>query len=52
MKFFKPLGGDLVNTGREVQKKQAELFSNMEQQYEVARTTTHTMRGMGLGFAK
>lgn len=31
-------------------KKQEELFSSMEQQYEVARTATHTMRGVGLGF--
>lgn len=31
-------------------KKQQEMFSSMEQQYEVARTTTHTMRGVGLGF--
>lgn len=26
------------------------MFSNMEQQYEVARAATHTMRGVGLGF--
>lgn len=32
-------------------KKREEMFSSMEQQYEVARQTTHTMRGMGLGFA-
>ncbi|KRT78868.1 hypothetical protein AMK59_7692 [Oryctes borbonicus] len=31
-------------------KKQEEMFSSMEQQYEVARTATHTMRGVGLGF--
>ncbi|XP_041761702.1 arginine/serine-rich coiled-coil protein 2-like isoform X2 [Anopheles merus] len=31
-------------------KKQEELFSTMEQQYEVARQVTHTMRGVGLGF--
>lgn len=31
-------------------KKQEELFSTMEQQYEVARQATHTMRGVGLGF--
>ncbi|KAG5889873.1 hypothetical protein JTB14_018920 [Gonioctena quinquepunctata] len=34
----------------EVLKKQEEMFSSMEQQYEVARTATHTMRGVGLGF--
>lgn len=31
-------------------KKREEMFSSMEQQYEVARQVTHTMRGMGLGF--
>lgn len=31
-------------------KKQNEMLSTMEQQYEVARQMTHTMRGMGLGF--
>ncbi|GLV38288.1 uncharacterized protein CBL_12937 [Carabus blaptoides fortunei] len=36
--------------GREILKKQEEMFSSMEQQYEVARTATHTMRGVGLGF--
>lgn len=34
----------------DVLKKQEEMFSSMEQQYEVARTATHTMRGVGLGF--
>lgn len=37
-------GGDSI-------KKQEELFSTMEQQYEVARQVTHTMRGVGLGFS-
>lgn len=32
-------------------KTREEMFSTMEQQYEVARMTTHTMRGVGLGFA-
>ncbi|XP_026472365.1 arginine/serine-rich coiled-coil protein 2 isoform X2 [Ctenocephalides felis] len=36
----------------DVIKKQEEMFSTMEQQYEVARTVTHTMRGMGLGFGR
>lgn len=31
-------------------QKREEMFSTMEQQYEVARQATHTMRGMGLGF--
>lgn len=33
-------------------KKQADMFSSMERQYEVARQATHTMRGMGLGFSR
>ncbi|KAL1501581.1 hypothetical protein ABEB36_006879 [Hypothenemus hampei] len=36
--------------GTDVLKKQQEMFSSMEAQYEVARTATHTMRGVGLGF--
>ncbi|XP_055856794.1 arginine/serine-rich coiled-coil protein 2 isoform X2 [Episyrphus balteatus] len=35
--------------GPDVKSRQA-MFSNMEQQYEVARQVTHTMRGVGLGF--
>ncbi|XP_012254346.2 arginine/serine-rich coiled-coil protein 2-like isoform X2 [Athalia rosae] len=35
----------------EILKKQEEMFSNMEQQYEVARATTHTQRGVGFGYA-
>lgn len=31
-------------------EKREEMFSSMEQQYEIARQATHTMRGMGLGF--
>lgn len=31
-------------------KSREKMFSSMEQQYEVARMTTHTMRGVGLGF--
>lgn len=31
-------------------EKREQMFSSMEQQYEVARQATHTMRGMGLGF--
>lgn len=43
-----PTEGNKVGT--EVLKKQEEMFSSMEAQYEVARTATHTMRGVGLGF--
>ena len=31
--------------------KQRELFSNLDQQYQQARVTTHTQRGVGLGFS-
>lgn len=30
--------------------KREQMFSSMEQQYEIARQVTHTMRGVGLGF--
>ncbi|RVE49108.1 hypothetical protein evm_006229 [Chilo suppressalis] len=33
-------------------KKQEELFQAMQAQYDVARATTHTMRGVGLGFQR
>nr|CAH7758813.1 unnamed protein product [Callosobruchus chinensis] len=53
-KFKRLMGIKNVGEGsrpaNEVLKKQEEMFSSMEQQYEVARTTTHTMRGVGLGF--
>ncbi|KAL4719917.1 hypothetical protein ACJJTC_005065 [Scirpophaga incertulas] len=32
--------------------QQEELFQAMQAQYDVARATTHTMRGVGLGFSK
>jgi hypothetical protein len=32
-------------------QKQEEYFATLEKQYEVARATTHTMRGLGLGFS-
>lgn len=31
-------------------QKREQMFTSMEQQYEVARQATHTMRGVGLGF--
>lgn len=44
-------GGDGESSkGPDSIKKQEELFTTMEQQYEVARQVTHTMRGVGLGF--
>lgn len=32
-------------------KKQEELFRDLDQQYEMARVTTHTQRGVGLGYS-
>lgn len=37
-------------TGCDVKSREA-MFSTMEQQYEVARQATHTMRGVGFGFS-
>lgn len=37
------------NDDASVQKRE-QMFSSMEQQYEIARQVTHTMRGVGLGF--
>lgn len=31
-------------------QKREQMFTSMEQQYEIARQVTHTMRGVGLGF--
>lgn len=42
-------GGETASSGDE--DKQKKLFSTLDQQYEVARQTTHTMRGVGLGFS-
>lgn len=42
--------GEASKNPTDVLKKQEEMFHSMEQQYEVARTATHTMRGVGLGF--
>ncbi|XP_033212917.1 arginine/serine-rich coiled-coil protein 2 isoform X2 [Belonocnema kinseyi] len=57
-KFKRLMGikGDLPAANTEgskpdILKKQEEMFTNMEQQYEVARATTHTQRGVGLGYA-
>lgn len=38
------------NTNPDFKSREA-MFSTMEQQYEVARQVTHTMRGVGLGFS-
>ncbi|KAL0102899.1 hypothetical protein PUN28_018299 [Cardiocondyla obscurior] len=44
-------GAPTVGAKPDILKKQEEMFNNMEQQYEVARATTHTQRGVGLGYA-
>ncbi|KAF2882491.1 hypothetical protein ILUMI_23716 [Ignelater luminosus] len=41
---------EMAKSGVDSLKKQEEMFNSMEAQYEVARTATHTMRGVGLGF--
>ncbi|XP_041972256.1 arginine/serine-rich coiled-coil protein 2 [Aricia agestis] len=38
--------------GADPTRKQEELFQAMQAQYDVARATTHTMRGVGLGFTR
>jgi len=45
-------GGDDKPTEKssDLIQKQEEMFSSMEKQYEVARVSTHTHRGLGLGF--
>lgn len=43
---------ETVDSTVDPNKKQEELFQAMQAQYEVARATTHTMRGVGLGFQR
>ncbi|KAG7489878.1 hypothetical protein JOB18_022568 [Solea senegalensis] len=43
----KPLNEDGIKT----LQKQEEMFRNLDVQYEMARSQTHTQRGMGLGFS-
>ncbi|XP_050353764.1 arginine/serine-rich coiled-coil protein 2 isoform X3 [Nymphalis io] len=43
---------ETVDATADPNKKQEELFQAMQAQYEVARATTHTMRGVGLGFQR
>jgi len=56
-KFMRLMGiKDAIKPGQEAptssgdEDKQKKLFSTLDQQYEVARQVTHTMRGVGLGF--
>lgn len=37
--------------GMKTLEKQEEMFRNLDVQYEMARSQTHTQRGMGLGFS-
>lgn len=39
------------SSGTEVIQKQEALFRDLDQQYEMARITTHTQRGVGLGYS-
>ncbi|XP_077417446.1 arginine/serine-rich coiled-coil protein 2 isoform X2 [Vanacampus margaritifer] len=41
----------LNNEGLKTLQKQEEMFRNLDVQYEMARSQTHTQRGMGLGFS-
>ncbi|KAG9261413.1 arginine/serine-rich coiled-coil protein 2 isoform X1 [Astyanax mexicanus] len=40
----------LNDEGMKTLQKQEEMFRNLDVQYEMARSQTHTQRGMGLGF--
>uniref|UniRef100_A0A3B3U9S6 Arginine/serine-rich coiled-coil protein 2 n=1 Tax=Poecilia latipinna TaxID=48699 RepID=A0A3B3U9S6_9TELE len=41
----------LNDEGLKTLQKQEEMFKNLDVQYEMARSQTHTQRGMGLGFS-
>lgn len=42
---------DIQKMSEEQNRKHAELFQRLDQEYAFARMTTHTQRGVGLGFA-
>lgn len=46
----KPPEGEVKHVDESALKKQEELFRNLDQQYEMARMSTHTHRGVGLGY--
>lgn len=50
MKNAPPTAASASDDGDSGVEKREQMFSSMEQQYEIARQATHTMRGMGLGF--
>lgn len=41
----------LPNNKSELLERQEQLFKGLDQQYEMARISTHTQRGVGLGFS-
>ena len=43
--------GEAEKLTEEQLRKQSELFQRLDQEYEMARMSTHTHRGVGLGFA-
>lgn len=43
--------GDSDKLTEEQLQKQKEMFQRLDQEYEMARMSTHTHRGVGLGFA-
>jgi len=42
---------DMQKLSEEQNKKHQELFQRLDQEYQFARMTTHTQRGVGLGFS-
>lgn len=42
---------DIQKMSEEQRRKQQELFQRLDQEYQFARMTTHTQRGVGLGFS-
>lgn len=42
---------EIQKLSEEQKRKQQELFERLDQEYQFARMTTHTQRGVGLGFA-
>lgn len=42
---------DIQKLSEEQRRKQQELFQRLDQEYQFARMTTHTQRGVGLGFS-
>lgn len=43
--------GTMNDEGMKTLQQQEEMFRNLDVQYEMARSQTHTQRGMGLGFS-